>query len=145
MKTNNLDKRKKVEDREERFDRRRLTVIATMPNKRTESYIKPLELICTASPLINALKNQGKARPTRRSKTFDPNVFETPISTRPERTNARDGFSLVRNASFLPCRTTKTLLNASGTLEPAARKVIPMTLSGMPKVKPMIVTIQTIR
>lgn len=59
------------------------TVIVTIPSRRTESYISPLELICTASPLVNAFENHGNARPTNKSNTFEPNVFDTPISTRP--------------------------------------------------------------
>lgn len=56
-----------------------------MPSNSTASYINPLELMWIASPLINDLTNQGKARPTSRSNTFEPNVFETPMSTRPVR------------------------------------------------------------
>lgn len=37
----------------------------------------------------------------------------------------------------LPCLATMTLETASGTLVPAARKVIPMTLSGILRVSPI--------
>lgn len=40
----------------------------------------------------------------------------------------------------LPCRATITLAMQSGTLVPAARKVMPMITSGMPRVKPITVT-----
>ncbi len=86
MKTNNLIHTHKHKEKyySLKLFSRLLTVIATIPKSRTESYINPLELICTGSRLINALKNHGKARPTRRSKTLEPNVFETPISTKPK-------------------------------------------------------------
>lgn len=40
----------------------------------------------------------------------------------------------------LPCRATMRLAMQSGTLVPAARKVMPMMTSGIPSVKPMTVT-----
>lgn len=40
----------------------------------------------------------------------------------------------------VPCRATITLAMQSGTLVPAARKVMPMMTSGMPRVKPITVT-----
>ena len=40
----------------------------------------------------------------------------------------------------LPCLATKTLAMASGMLVPAARKVIPITLSGISNVNPINVT-----
>ena len=40
----------------------------------------------------------------------------------------------------LPCLATMRLAMQSGTLVPAARNVMPMITSGIPRVKPMIVT-----
>ena len=40
----------------------------------------------------------------------------------------------------VPCLATITLAMQSGTLVPAARKVMPMMTSGIPRVKPMTVT-----
>lgn len=40
----------------------------------------------------------------------------------------------------VPCRATIRLAMQSGTLVPAARKVMPMMTSGIPNVYPMIVT-----
>lgn len=40
----------------------------------------------------------------------------------------------------VPCRATIRLAMQSGTLVPAARKVMPMMTSGIPKVYPMTVT-----
>lgn len=40
----------------------------------------------------------------------------------------------------LPCRATIRLAMQSGTLVPAARKVMPMMTSGIPSVKPITVT-----
>jgi hypothetical protein len=73
-----------------------LTVTATMPRSRTESYINPLELICTASPLKSALRNHGSASPTSRSNTFEPNVFETPISTKPKHSTVDRCYSIFK-------------------------------------------------
>ena len=41
---------------------------------------------------------------------------------------------------YPPCRATITLAMQSGTLVPAARKVIPIITSGIPRVKPITVT-----
>lgn len=43
-------------------------------------------------------------------------------------------------ARSIPCLATIKLAMQSGTLVPAARKVIPMMTSGIPSVYPMIVT-----
>lgn len=40
----------------------------------------------------------------------------------------------------IPCLATITLAMQSGTLVPAARKVMPMMTSGIPRVKPTTVT-----
>ncbi len=74
-----------------------LTVTATMPSNKIASYLRPFELICTASPLIKALKNHGKASPTSISNTFEPNVFDTPISTRPKKSEGFHNHS-IRNS-----------------------------------------------
>lgn len=41
---------------------------------------------------------------------------------------------------FIPCLATIKLAMQSGTLVPAARKVMPMMTSGIPRVYPIIVT-----
>lgn len=43
-------------------------------------------------------------------------------------------------AQFIPCLATIKLAMQSGTLVPAARKVMPMMTSGIPRVYPIIVT-----
>lgn len=49
-------------------------------------------------------------------------------------------FDLSASYVNVPCRATMTLAMQSGTLVPAARKVMPMMTSGMPRVKPITVT-----
>lgn len=50
-----------------------------------------------------------------------------------------------RRSFPLPCRATIRLAMQSGTLVPAARKVMPMMTSGIPRVKPITVTYRSIR
>ena len=47
--------------------------------------------------------------------------------------------------SPFPCLATRTLVIKSGTEVPAARKVRPITTSGMPIVPPVLVAHQTIK
>jgi len=88
----------------------------------------PLELISTVGPapigLIVVFSNQGSPSPKKISKTFDPIEFDTAISPYP----------------FL---ATSTDAMVSGTDVPAAKNVIPITVSGIPKVKPVRQIIQT--
>lgn len=112
---------------------------------------------------------QGRPRPTRMSNTLLPMELEMAMSPRPEARRetlsrsvfGRETYRLRQaklccatlnfcfvsqldliSASYVnvPCRATMTLAMQSGTLVPAARKVMPMMTSGMPRVKPITVT-----
>lgn len=51
-----------------------------------------------------------------------------------------DSFVILCVRVELPCLATIRLAMQSGTLVPAAKKVMPMMTSGMPSVKPITVT-----
>lgn len=71
------------------------------------------------------LRSQGRPSPRKMSKTLEPIELDTAMSP-------------------YPLRATRTEAIVSGTEVPAARNVMPMTVSGMPKVKPVMQIIHTI-
>ena len=75
--------------------------------------------------LIVVFNNHGRPSPRKMSKTLDPIELDTAISP-------------------YPLRATNTDAIVSGTDVPAARNVIPITVSGMPSVYPVRQIIHTI-
>ena len=90
--------------------------------------VRKIVFVLTVGPapigLIVVFSSQGSPSPKKISKTLDPIEFDTAISP-------------------YPFRATRTDAIVSGTDVPAAKKVIPMTVSGIPKVKPVRQIIQT--
>lgn len=81
------------------------------------------------------------------SNTLLPMELEMAMSPRPGAMTATPAADRCGRALLLrgvgvriPCLATITLAMQSGTLVPAARKVMPMMTSGIPRVKPMTVT-----
>ena len=83
----------------------------------------PLLVTLTYDPglTIAVCMNQGRPRQTKISKTLLPTALLTAISPRPSLITAREE-------------------SASGTLTPAATKVKPITVSGIPSVLPKLKT-----
>lgn len=96
---------------------------------------------CEPGLIMAVCMNHGSPRQIRMSKTFEPTAFETAMSPYLAKGHV---FSLrtLQDVTY-PSFMTAMLDRASGTDTPAATKVNPMSVSGTPRVLPMIVIIQT--
>ena len=103
-----------------------MTKISIMKSRNNEKSKEELSTLFGSPPVKIDFKSQGRGKPTRTSKMFDPIEDETAMSPN-------------------PWRATITELNKSGTDVPAARKVRPMTGSGMPTAAPKVVAHHTIK
>lgn len=98
---------------------------------------------------MRVLSAQGKPRPSSTSKMLLPMELDTAMSPSPATQNGLK--ELTNNLFYVnvcadgmyhtPCRATMRLAIQSGTLVPAARKVMPMMTSGIPSVKLIMVTL----
>lgn len=70
----------------------------------------------------------------------NPTRFRMPVDEMSETCRVDTQVSGRRGEDAAPCRATMRLAMQSGTLVPAARKVMPMMTSGIPRVYPIIVT-----
>mmetsp|Transcript_9460 Transcript_9460/g.19223 ORF Transcript_9460/g.19223 Transcript_9460/m.19223 type:complete len:201 (+) Transcript_9460:37-639(+) len=99
----------------------------TMTKSMRTIMLSPSLLMSTWSiPATVVARNHGTGRPMRMSKTLEPMELLTAMSPWPFLATARED-------------------RASGTEVPAAKRVRPMTGSGIPIIKPITVAIQTMK
>lgn len=78
------------------------------------------------------LKNQGRPRQTKISKTLEPIAFDTAMSPYLPENIHEYIINKVQKSDVYPSLITAILERASGTETPAATKVSPITVSGTP-------------